>query len=74
MHSHCGFMTKVALDFGLILDLKAEDRLLWMSDMGWLTGPILAVAVPLVGASMVLAEGTPDFPDQGRLWRLVAGL
>ena len=70
VHSHCGFMTKVALDFGLILDLKAEDRLLWMSDMGWLTGPVLAVAVPLVGSSMVLVEGTPDFPDQGRLWRL----
>jgi acetyl-CoA synthetase len=41
-----------------------------MSDMGWLTGPILAAAVPLVGAGMVLAEGTPDFPDPGRLWRL----
>ncbi len=70
VHSHCGFMTKVALDFGIILDLTERDRLLWMSDMGWLTGPILAVAVPLVGASMVLAEGTPDYPDQGRLWRL----
>ena len=70
VHSHCGFMTKVALDFGLVLDLTTQDRLLWMSDMGWLTGPILAVAVPLVGASMVIAEGTPDFPDQGRLWRL----
>jgi acetyl-CoA synthetase len=70
VHSHCGFMVKVALDFGIILDLNERDRLLWMSDMGWLTGPILAVAVPLVGAAMVLAEGTPDFPDQGRLWRL----
>jgi acetyl-CoA synthetase len=70
VHSHCGFMVKVALDFGIILDLTQRDRLLWMSDMGWLTGPILAVAVPLVGATMVLAEGTPDFPDQGRLWRL----
>jgi acetyl-CoA synthetase len=70
VHSHCGVMTKVALDFGIILDLTPQDRLLWMSDMGWLTGPILAVAAPLLGASMVLAEGTPDFPDQGRLWRL----
>ena len=70
VHSHCGFMVKMALDFGIILDLTQRDRLLWMSDMGWLIGPILAVAVPLVGATMVLAEGTPDFPDQGRLWRL----
>lgn len=70
VHSHCGFMTKVALDFGIILDLTPDDRLLWMSDMGWLTGPILAAAVPLVGAAMVLAEGTPDYPEPGRLWRL----
>lgn len=71
LHTHCGFMTKVALDFGLILDLQPDDRLLWMSDMGWLTGPILAVAVPLMGATVVLAEGVPDFPEPGRLWRLV---
>ena len=71
VHSHCGFMTKVALDFGLILDLQPHDRLLWMSDMGWLTGPILAVAVPLLGATLVLAEGVPDYPESGRLWKLV---
>ncbi len=71
VHSHCGFMTKVALDFGLILDLQSSDRLLWMSDMGWLTGPILAVAVPLMGATLVLAGGVPDYPEHGRLWKLV---
>ena len=70
VHSHCGFMTKVALDFGTILDLRPGDRLLWMSDMGWLTGPILAVASPMVGATMLLAEGVPDYPEPGRLWRL----
>jgi acetyl-CoA synthetase len=64
-------MTKAALDFGLILDLRPTDRLLWMSDLGWLTGPILAVATPLVGATLLLAEGTPDYPEPGRLWRLV---
>ena len=71
VHSHCGFMTKVALDFGLILDLRPTDRLLWMSDMGWLIGPMFAVATPLIGATLVLAEGAPDYPEPGRLWRLV---
>lgn len=70
VHTHCGFMTKVALDFGTILDLRPDDRLLWMSDMGWLTGPIIATAVPLIGATVVLAEGVPDYPEPGRLWRL----
>lgn len=71
VHTHCGFMTKVALDFGLILDLQRTDRLLWMSDMGWLTGPILAVAAPLIRATLVLVEGVPDYPEHGRLWKLV---
>ncbi|MEZ5741497.1 MAG: AMP-binding protein [Burkholderiaceae bacterium] len=71
VHSHCGFLTKVALDFGLILDLQPDDRMLWMSDMGWLTGPILGVAAPLIGATLVLVEGTPDYPDTERLWQLV---
>ncbi len=67
VHTHCGFMTKIALDFGLVLDVQPSDRLLWMSDMGWLIGPILAVAVPLLGATLVLAEGVPDCPEPGRL-------
>jgi len=71
VHSHCGFVTKVALDFGLILDLRPRDILLWMGDMGWMIGPMLAVAAPLVGATVLLAEGTPDYPEPGRLWRLV---
>ena len=71
VHTHCGFMTKVALDFGIVLDLREGDRLFWMSDMGWLTGPILSVASPMVGATILLAEGAPDHPEPGRLWRLV---
>lgn len=70
IHTHCGFLTKVALDVGTILDLQENDRLLWMADLGWLTGPLLAVAAPLVGATLVLAEGVPDYPVAGRLWRL----
>lgn len=70
VHSHCGFMVKTAADYGLIHDLNADDRLLWMSDMGWLTGPMLAAAVPMMGATMILIEGAPDWPDAGRIWRL----
>jgi acetyl-CoA synthetase len=71
VHTHVGFAAKMHLDVGLIMDLKPSDRLLWMSDMGWLVGPIVAVAVPLHGASMVIAEGSPDYPDKARMWRLI---
>ena len=71
VHSHCGFPIKTALDMSICLDLKAEDRFLWMSDMGWLVGPILVFGGLFVGATIVLAEGAPNYPQSDRLWRLV---
>lgn len=71
VHSHCGFITKMALDLGLCADYKSSDRMLWMSDMGWLAGPILIYATTLVGATMVIAEGAHDYPDPDRFWRLI---
>lgn len=71
VHTHCGFSMKMALDMGLVVDYRATDRLMWMSDFGWLVGPILVVSSLLVGATMVMAEGSPDYPDKGRFWRLI---
>lgn len=70
IHTHCGILAKNALDMGLCIDLKAEDRLLWMSDMGWIVGPKVVVSCTLLGATMILAEGTPDWPKPPRLWQL----
>lgn len=73
VHTHCGMLTKTGEDFELCFDLKPEDRLLWLTDMGWLVGPIQIVATMMAGATLLLAEGTPDYPEPGRLWRLVQG-
>lgn len=71
VHTHCGFPVKTGEDFLLCFDLKETDRLLWMTDMGWLVGPVQVTATLLAGASLVLAEGTPDYPEPGRLWQLI---
>ncbi len=71
VHSHCGFPVKTALDLSICMDLKAEDRFLWMSDMGWLVGPLLVFGGLLVGSTIVLAEGAPNYPQPDRLWRLI---
>ncbi len=71
VHSHCGFPIKTALDLSICMDLKPGDRFLWMSDMGWLVGPMLVFGGLLVGATVVLAEGAPNWPEPDRLWRLV---
>ena len=71
VHSHCGFPIKTALDLSICMDLKPGDRFLWMSDMGWLVGPMLVFGGLLVGVTIVLAEGAPNYPEPDRLWRLV---
>lgn len=71
VHSHCGFVTKTAQDMQLGFDLHADDRLLWMTDMGWLIGPVQITATTTAGATLVMAEGVPDAPQPDRLWRLV---
>lgn len=71
VHTHCGVMAKNLLDVGLCLDLKPEDRLMWLTDMGWVAGPKIIITAALLGATLVLAEGAPDYPDAGRQWRLV---
>jgi acetyl-CoA synthetase len=71
VHTHCGVIAKNLLDVGLCLDLHAGERLMWMSDMGWAAGPKIVMAAPLLGATLVLAEGAPDYPDAARQWRLI---
>ena len=72
VHTHCGILAKNALDMGLCIDLKTTDQLLWMSDMGWIVGPKIVVSATLLGATLVIAEGTPDWPINSRMWRVAA--
>ena len=70
VHSHCGFAIKMALDMMLVADFRPDDRIMWMSDMGWVVGPLLVVASTMVGGTFVIAEGAPDHPE-GRYWRVI---
>ncbi|MBI5912798.1 MAG: AMP-binding protein [Betaproteobacteria bacterium] len=72
VHSHCSLTGRIALDMGLMADFKPGDRIQWMSDMGWLVGPLLITTATMLGGTMVIGEGTPDYPDSGRIWRLAA--
>jgi acetyl-CoA synthetase len=72
VHTHCGFPVKTGLDLGICMDFKSSDRIMWMSDMGWLVGPILVYGTTLLGGTIVLPEGAPDYPDPDRLWSLIS--
>jgi acetyl-CoA synthetase len=69
--SHIGFVTKMSLDMGVLLDFRKTDRYIFPSDMGWMVGPMAAVVPSLAGGSVVLMDGAPDYPEHDRLWRVV---
>ena len=71
IHTHCGFTVKTGEDYILCYDFKPSERWAWMTDIGWLVGPIQIVATLLTGATLLLAEGGPDYPQPGRLWRMI---
>ncbi|MFN8592164.1 MAG: AMP-binding protein [Thermomicrobiales bacterium] len=70
VHVHAGFPIKAAHDLASIFDLQRDDIIFWMTDLGWMMGPWLICGGLMIGATIMLFEGTPDYPDPGRLWRL----
>lgn len=72
VHTHTGFPFKSAFDAGLAMDVKQGDTLFWYTDMGWMMGPFLVFGGLLNGASILLFEGTPDFPHPDRIWEVTS--
>ena len=72
-HTTAGYLTGVTATHKLVFDLKEETDVYWCAaDIGWVTGHSYIVYGPLCnGATSVIYEGTPDFPDKDRLWEIV---
>ncbi|HET7377512.1 MAG TPA: AMP-binding protein, partial [Anaerolineae bacterium] len=71
LHTHCGFPIKAAQDMAHGLDLHDDEVLYWLTDMGWMMGPWLVFGTLILGATMLIYDGAPDFPAPDRLWALV---
>jgi acetyl-CoA synthetase len=69
--SHAGFLVKAASDFAFCHDVGAGDRVFWVTDLGWLMGPMVVTAALFHGGTAVLFDGVPDHPGPDRLWALV---
>src|SRR5438105_3868936 len=74
MHTTGGYLTQVAFTHKYVFDLHADDDVYWCAaDIGWVTGHSYIVYGPLAnGATSVMYEGTPDFPDKDRLCTIAA--
>jgi acetyl-CoA synthetase len=70
VHVHCGFPIKGAQDMAHLFDVQEDDTLFWLTDMGWMMGPWAVSGTLMLGATLVIYEGTPDHPGPDRLWAL----
>ncbi|WP_280424509.1 AMP-binding protein [Nocardia carnea] len=71
VHTHAGFTIKVATEVAYSFDISRGDTFCWITDMGWVMGPLAAFGTHANGATLLLYEGSPDVPDTCRLWDLV---
>ena len=71
LHVHGGFPVKAAQDLAHCFDLQDRDTILWSTDLGWMMGPWLIAGGLMLGATIVLYDGTPDYPTASRMWELV---
>ncbi len=70
LHVQGGFLVSIAREVAYQTDVHEGERIHFATDMGWIMGPWTVVGGGAVGASIVFAEGAPDWPDD-RLWRTV---
>ncbi len=71
-HVHCGFPVKAAQDMAFGTDVGRGTRISWVTDIGWMMGPWLIYGALLNGATMVLYDGSPDYPNADRMWEFCA--
>jgi len=72
VHTTGGYLTGVAYTSRVVFDLKDEDVFWCTADVGWVTGHSYLVYGPLAnGATCVMYEGAPDWPEKDRFWAIV---
>ena len=70
LHVHGGFLVSIAREVAYQTDVKAGDRILFATDMGWIMGPWTVVGAGACGAAVTYLEGAPDWPND-RLWSTI---
>ena len=72
VHTTGGYQAQVLATFDWVFDIKDEDTYWCAADIGWVTGHSYIVYGPLLaGATTVIYEGAPDYPEPDRFWCLI---
>ncbi|MDE3099787.1 MAG: acetate--CoA ligase [Verrucomicrobiota bacterium] len=71
VHSTAGYLLWTALTHKYVFDIHDDDVFFCTADVGWVTGHSYVIYGPLCnGATSIMFEGTPTFPDAGRFWKI----
>jgi acetyl-CoA synthetase len=72
LHTTGGYLAYASYTHECVFDLREDDVYWCTADVGWITGHSYAVYGPLAnGATVLLFEGVPNYPDAGRFWEVV---
>ncbi|HUL69667.1 MAG TPA: acetate--CoA ligase [Gemmatimonadales bacterium] len=72
VHTTGGYLTQAACTTRYVFDLRDGDVFWCTADVGWVTGHSYVVYGPLaIGATVLMYEGAPDWPERDRFWRLI---
>ncbi len=72
VHSTAGYILQTSMTMKWVFDLREEDTYWCTADIGWVTGHSYIVYGPLAaGATSLMYEGAPDFPEPDRFWRII---
>jgi len=72
LHGTGGYLTHLYSTFKWAFDIKDSDVFFCTADIGWVTGHSYVVYAPFLhGATQVMYEGAPDFPDEFRMWNIL---
>ena len=72
LHTTAGYLVGAHVTTRYVFDLREDDVYWCTADVGWVTGHSYIVYGPLSnGATCLMYEGAPNFPDWGRFWRLI---
>ncbi len=70
IHYHSGFPIKSAQDMYHIFDIKPNDIITWITDIGWMMGPWLIFGALINKATIFIYNGSPDYPNIDIIWEL----
>ncbi len=71
IHTHAGVQVVTAKEVGYHLDLRPGETMFWLTDIGWMMGPWEILGVLFHRGTVVLLDGTLDYPGFDRLFRIV---